>query len=133
METIKQIDKQIEKLKAKREEILNKGTELKLGKKTFRIVKWENKPMKDFKYPKGWVLAEHSEFIELFDNKLINYPKEEWRYYWTKHFSKRKQNEKLLSRSYLDGNLYLNSYNDYLADSYSDGRVVLRKEAQKKQ
>jgi len=131
METLKQIDKQIEKLKAKREEILNKEIELKLSKNTFKIVKLGNTLMKDFKYPKGWVLAEHSEFIELFDNKLINYPKEGYNYYWTKHFSKRKQNEKLLSGSWLRGGLVLDSSDVDLADSFSGGRAVLRKEAHK--
>lgn len=94
--------------------------------KEFRIYKWEDKPFNEFKIPKGFRLAEHSEFIELFDEKLIDYPKEGWKVYFVKHYSKRKQ-EKYVSRCYLNGDSDLSSNNSILSNSNDYGRVVVVK------
>ena len=59
-------------------EVIEDFKTIKFKGKEIRIYKWENKPIKDFIYPKGFELIEHSDFIELFDNKLIDYPKSEW-------------------------------------------------------
>ena len=127
MKTLKQleeakvkIEKQIEELKAKEnnnyEEVGN-----------FRIYKWENKPVRDFIYPKGYRMAEFQEFVDLIDSGKFNM--EVWKYYWVKHFLKEQQKTKYcLSRLCLNWNLYLNSDYDDLAISYDDGRVVCIKE-----
>jgi len=93
--------------------------------KEFRIYKWENKPIKDFVYPKGFGLIEHSEFTNLFNNEIIDYPKKGWVVYFTKHYSKRKQKENILSRCFLDRNSGLDSGDSSLSYSNGDGRVVL--------
>jgi len=93
--------------------------------KEFRIYKWENKPIKDFVYPKGFRLIEHSEFTNLFNNEIIDYPKKGRVVYFTKHYSKRKQKENILSRWYLDRNLCLSSDSSFLSGSNDVGRVVL--------
>ena len=101
---------------------------IKHKNKEFRIYRWESKPFRDFKIPKGFKLAEHKDFIELFDNKLINYPKKDWEIYFVKHYSKRKQKEGYISRLYLDGDSDLGSWGEALADSDDDGRVVVSRE-----
>lgn len=101
--------------------------EIKHKGKTFRIYKWEDKEIGKFPIPKGFDFAEHSDFIELFDSKKIDYPKNGWRFYFTKHFSKRKQKEKILSSSCLGRYSGLGSYDSDLAYSDNYGRVVLVK------
>ena len=98
---------------------------IKYKNKEFRIYRWESKPFRDFKIPKGFKLAEHKDFIELFDNKLINYPKKDWEIYFVKHYSKRKQKEGYISRLFLDGLSDLGSGDEDLASSYDGGRVVV--------
>ena len=100
---------------------------IKFQNKEFRIYEW-TKEIGDFNIPEGFRLAEHFEFIELFDNELINYPKEGYLYYFTKHYSKRKIEEGLLSGCYLNRNSVLDSGDSDLAYSSGDGRVVLVKE-----
>ena len=92
--------------------------------KEFRIYKWENKQFKDFSMPKGFDFAEANEFIELYDNDKIEL--EVWKYYITKHISKKQQKKVLgLSWFYLSGDLVLYSSNDVLANSDEGGRVVI--------
>ena len=123
--TIKQIDKQMEMLQKEKEQFLNKGEEIKFKGKTFRIIKWENKELGDFNMPEGWDFAEHSDFIELFDNKLIDYPEKDYITYFVKHYSKRKQKAGFLSGCYLSGGSDMGSYYSYLSYSIVIGRVVL--------
>ena len=97
---------------------------ISIEKDKFRIYKW-NKPVKDFPMPKGYELAEERDFIGFYDNdkiELEKYPV----IYFTKNRSKKNiKNGWGLSRLFLDRYLDLNSYYDYLALSYADGRVVL--------
>ena len=112
-------------------EVIEDFKTIKFKGKEIRIYIWEDKPIKDFIYPKEFKLIEHSDFIELFDNKLINSPKSGWEVYFTKHYSKRKQKENILSRVCLIGVSVVSSYDDYLQYSDSDGRVVVIKEKEK--
>ena len=98
---------------------------IKYKNKEFRIYKWEFKPFRDFKIPKGFELTEHKDFMELFDNKLIDYPKEGWEVYFVKHYSKRKQKEGYISGLCLYRNSGLVSWYEDLADSNISGRVVV--------
>ena len=92
--------------------------------KEFRIYKWEDKPIKDFKIPKGFDFANFQDFVELYDNNKVEL--EVWKYYYVKHFSKIQQTKEwCLSRLYLGGNLDLRSGGGNLASSNSDGRVVV--------
>ena len=96
-------------------------------KKEFRIYKWENKPLKDFKFPKGFKWAKHSDVIYLYDNDLIElkqYPV----YYFTDAMSKKNKNKWSVSRLCLGGGLDLGSYDEYLAVSNPYGRVVCERE-----
>lgn len=134
------MNKKYEQLIKKKEEIekqikvfeeLEKQKDFKTIKfkgKEFRIYKWENKPFGDFlkQMPKGFKLAEFNQFVELFDNKLIDYPKD-WEFYWTKHFSKIKQKENFLSRFYLYRNGFLGANDGDLVYSNDNGRVVFVK------
>ena len=100
--------------------------EAKLGKLKFRIYKW-SKPVKDFKFPKGFRLAEEREFIDLYDSgfEIEKYPA----IYFTKNRSKLNvKNGWCLSGLCLSGDLDLGSDGDSLADSDVDGRVVLVEE-----
>ena len=117
--------KQIEKLQKEKEQLLNKDIKIKFKGKTFRIIKWENKELGDFNMPEGYDFAEHSDFIELFDNKLIDYSETDCINYFVKHYSKRKQKAGFLSRCFLNRDSYLNSYYSDLSDSSGNGRVVL--------
>ena len=117
--------KQIEKLQKEKEQLLNKDIKIKFKGKTFRIIRWENKKLSDFKMPKDCDFAEHSDFIELFDNELINYPKKGWETYFVKHYSKKKQKEGFLSRCYLNRYSDLGSNISNLSYSSGYGRVVL--------
>ena len=98
---------------------------IKYKNKEFRIYKWESKPFRDFKIPKGFELTEHKDFMELFDNKLIDYPKEGWEVYFVKHYSKRKQKEGYISGLYVGRDSGLDSWNEDLAGSDDFGRVVV--------
>jgi len=94
--------------------------------KNFRIYKWD-KPVEDFKIPKGFRLAEEREFIDLYDSrfKIEKYPV----IYFTKNRSKSNiKNGWGLSRLYLNRSLNLDSNNNYLAYSNDNGRVVCIKE-----
>lgn len=100
-------------------------------KKEFRIYKWEDKPFKDFKMPNEFSFAEHSDFIYLYDNNLIELERFPVAYF-IKNWSERNiKNGWELSRVYLDGNGILGSYNDGLEDSIVAGRVVVSKEIKK--
>ena len=95
---------------------------VKFEKLIFRIYKW-NKPVKDFTMPKGFRMAEEREFIDLYDSgfEMEKYPV----IYFTKNRSKLNiKNGFNLSRLYLYRDLYLVSYNDDLANSNGDCRVV---------
>ena len=98
--------------------------ELKFKGKTFRIYKWENKKIGDFIYPKGFQMAEFQQVVDLFDNKLIDYPKNSWEVYFCKHYSKIKQKEKLISGLFLNWYLNLYSYDEDLDYSDDGGRVA---------
>ena len=124
--TKKQLIKDIEELQKKVDNFEDSYETLKLGKKEFRIYKWEDKKIGDFKYKKNEVLAEYSEFIELFDKKLIDYPKEDYVEYFTKHQSIRKQKENILSGCYFNRSSYLSSISSDLSSSDDSGRVVVR-------
>ena len=126
MKTIKQIENEIVKLQKQKEELLEKENkdyqEIKFKKKIFRIYKWENKPIKDFKYPKGFKMSEFQEFNELIES---GFKLELWKYYIVKNFNKLQWDKKWsLSRVYLYryGGFYA-TY-DVLADSDDFGRVV---------
>ena len=100
--------------------------EAKLGKLKFRIYKW-SKPVKDFKFPKGFRLAEEREFIDLYDSgfEIEKHPA----IYFTKNRSKLNvKNGWCLSGLCLDGGLSLGSNGSNLAGSNGDGRVVLVEE-----
>ena len=98
---------------------------IKYKNKEFRIYRWESKPFRDFKITKGFELTEHKDFMELFDNKLINYPNDDWEVYFVKHFSKRKQKEGYISGLCLYETSGLYSRYEGLASSDDDGRVVV--------
>ena len=116
-----EIEKQIETWKA----LENERDFIEI--KNFRIYKW-SKPVKEFVIPKGFRMAEFQEFVDLYDNDLIELEKYPVKYF-LKHYSKKQQKkEYCLSRLYLNWNLYLVSDNDNLADSDGSGRVVLVKE-----
>ena len=107
-----EIEKQIESLKQK------DFIEIK----NFRIYKW-SKPVKDFKFPKGFRLAEEREFIDLYDSgfEIEKYPI----IYFTKNRSKLNiKNGWSLSWLCLYGDLVLGSYDSNLANSGDSGRVV---------
>jgi TolA-binding protein len=92
--------------------------------KEFRIYKWEDKQIKDFKIPEGFDFAEFSDFVELYDKKKIELAV--WKYYYVKHFSKIQQNKEYgLSGLYLSRDLVFRSVNDDLASSNSVGRVCV--------
>lgn len=126
-----QIIKEINKLNLELEQLeeaerLKDFKELTFKGKKYRIYKWEDKPIGDFlkTIPKGFRLIEHSEFIELFDNKIIDYPEKNWEVYFTKHYSKRKQKENILLRClFRDSNLDFGIVDLLISNSY--GRVVL--------
>ena len=136
MKTIKQlekqkleIEKQIEKLKAK--EQLKDFQEFTFKGKKFRIVKWENKPYGDLidknfncKLWKNFRLAEFQEFNEAIEEKAFIL--EVWKYYITKHFNSLQwKKEYCLSRGCLNRYSGLSSNNSDLSDSNVYGRVVL--------
>jgi hypothetical protein len=99
--------------------------------KEFRIYKWENKPIKDFVYPKGFRMAEFQELVDLIDNK--KFEAEVWKSYYTKHWSKLQQNkEYCLSRAYLNYAGGWDSYYELLADSNGYGRVVVVRDLKSK-
>ena len=130
MKTKTQLIKEKEKIELQIKELEQKEEQeefqlINYKNKEFRIYKWENKPVRDFVYPKGFKLIEYSEFIDLFDNKIIDYPKENWEVYFTKHYSKRKQKENILSGFYLNYIGILDVGDDNLASSDGNGRVVL--------
>lgn len=100
---------------------------IKFKNKEYRIYKWENKPFNEFKIPKGFRLCKFQEFIELFDEKLINYPKISWETYFLEHYSKRKREEGYIMRAFLYWGSVLISDDSILDNSYGDGRVVVVK------
>jgi len=110
------------------EEVITEDFEtINFNDKEFRIYKWEDKEIGDFNIPEGFKLAKHSQFIELFDNKLIVYPKESYLDYFVEHYSKRKTEEGYLSSCSLNWGSGLVSDDSDLAVSVDDGRVVVVK------
>lgn len=109
-------------------EVIEDFKTIKFKGKEFRVYECEDKPVGDFlkKMPKGFELAEHSDFIELFDNQLIDYP-EDLVVYFVKHYSKRKQKEGYLSSCYLGRYSLLYSDDSVLSGSYGSGRVLVVK------
>ena len=96
-------------------------------KKEFRIYKWEDKPLENFKFPEGFKWAKHSDVIYLYDNdllKLEQYPV----CYFTDAMSKK--NKKNWGVSWLCLYRYLDLYssNGNLADSDPNSRVVCERE-----
>ena len=89
-----------------------------------KIIKWEDKPFKDFKMPEGYRLAEFFEFCELINSEKIK--PERWELFITKN--------PLKNKVYLLFRAYLNFHGDWCAYdgdlSFSDGygRVVIIKE-----
>ncbi|MCF7861173.1 hypothetical protein K9M79_02920 [Candidatus Woesearchaeota archaeon] len=124
---ITKIDKEIERLQELKQELLDQDfIEIEHNKKTFRIYKWENKPVGTFKYPKGFRMAEFQEFIDLVDSK--KYKLKTWIYHWVKHFSKLQQDkEYCLSGVYFDGDGDVGSGYGVLKGSFDVGRVVVVK------
>ena len=94
-------------------------------KKEIRIYKWENKKFKDFPMPKGFKWTEVFDFIYLYDNNLIELEEYPVEYFMNKLSKKNKSG---LSRLVLNWVLDLFSFWDYLANSYSSGRVVISRE-----
>ena len=110
------------------EEVITEDFEtINFNDKEFRIYKWEDKEIGEFNIPEGFKLAKHSQFIELFDNKLIVYPKESYLYYFVEHYSKLKTEEGYLSSCYLYWYSDLDSIGSVLVDSGGNGRVVVVK------
>ena len=110
------------------EEVITEDFEtINFNDKEFRIYKWEDKEIGEFNIPEGFKLAKHSQFIELFDNKLIVYPKEKYVIYFVEHYSKRKTEEGDVSSCCLNWGSNLVSYFSVLADSVGIGRVVVVK------
>ena len=130
MKTIKQLEREKAKIERQIETLKSKEQEkdfIEVG--TFRIYKWEDKPVKDFVIPKGWRIAEEREFIDAYDNSLIKLEKYPIIYFTNNRSQKNIKNGGSLSRLYLNRNLNLNSYCDVgLTGSNDDGRVVLVKE-----
>ena len=95
--------------------------------KEFRVYIWENKKIKDFKYPKSFRMAKFQEFVDLYDSGKIEL--EVWKYYYVKHFSKIQQ-----TKEYCLSWLYLGRFSDLssgivdLAYSDGSGRVCIVKE-----
>jgi hypothetical protein len=126
-EQIKKLNQDIEKLEADLKKQPADFQEFKINGKTIRVYKWEDKPIKDFIYPKGFQMCEFQDFVDLIDSKKIEL--ETWKYYFVKHFSKSPWNkEYCLSRLYLGRNLVLYSCNVGLAYSIGDGRVVVQED-----
>ena len=118
------IEEQIEVLKAQEQE------KDFIEVKDFRIYKWA-KPIKDFPMPKGFQMAEFQEFVDLYDNDLIELEKYPVKYF-LKHYSKKQQKKEwCLSGLYLGRNLVLGSDNDDLAYSSVNGRVVVHRISKK--
>jgi len=95
-----------------------------LGKKEFKFIDWD-KPVKDYKIPKGWRIAEYFEFVELYDSGIdLGRP---WKFtYFAKNYSKRNIKEGwVLSKLYLDANLSLDSRDVDLTCSSGNGRIVI--------
>ena len=95
--------------------------------KEIRIYKWEDKLIKDFKMPKGFKLAEHKDFVKLYDKNKIKLEKYPIVYFTENQSKKNIKNGWELSRFYLYSDLDLDSDGRVLADSDSDGRVVICK------
>ena len=89
-----------------------------------KIIKWENKPFKDFKMPEGYRLAEFDEFCKLINSKKIK-PKK-WELFITKNPLKNKVYP--LFRAYLNNVGGWCAYDDNLSFSNDLGRVVIIKE-----
>ena len=97
--------------------------EIKYKNKTFRLYLWKNKPIGDLKVD-GFEIAKFKDLIELYDNDKIEL--EILKPVFVKHFSKKQQKKEYrFSRVYLDNDLDLYSFNDYLAGSNEDGRVLM--------
>lgn len=91
--------------------------------KEFWIVEW-NDPFKDFPYPKGFKIAEFNDFIELYDNNLIEL--EMWKGYFVKHFSKKQQaKEFCLSGLFVNRYSNLNSNSSDLILTNMNGRLII--------
>lgn len=134
---IEQINKKIEELENKKKELLAKQEQDKnkpiiikaYGKefhiKEFQIHMWEDKPFKDFPIPKGFQIAEANDVDKLINDELFIPQQFKWYVFKQRYPKINKQHG--LSRLYLSWNLYLRSNYEFLANSYSDGRVILVK------
>ena len=133
MKSKQQIQNEIAKLQENLKEIENQEllekskdySTIKYKGKEFRLYIWENKKIGDLKV-EGFEIADFQDAVELYDNdKLVL---EVWKPVFVKHYSKKQQSTKYgLSRLYLYRYLNLLSYDDDLADSNEDGRVLLVK------
>jgi len=113
---------QKEKLEA--EENKNKPIIIKAYNTEFQIHIWENKPFKDFPMPKGFDFADASQVDKLVNDNLFK--PEQFKWYVFKQRYKINKNYGL-SGLYLNWYLSLGSYGESVADSDSDGRVILQK------
>ena len=122
---IKEAEDKLLYLKELKGKINNKEfISIKSNKREFRIYKWENKILKDFPIPKGFEFAEERDFIDLYDNDLI-----ELEQYPIVYFTKNRS-QKNIKKGWIFSGLYLNWLLDLgsvggLGVSYSDGRVVV--------
>jgi hypothetical protein len=122
-----EIDKQIKEIEEK-EKLKAESSFKKIifNKKEFRIYKWESRLFGNFKFPEGFRLCNLSDFGELFDEKLIDYPRYlEYEVYFLNHCSIRKQEEGIIVKVLLDKDGDWLSHESGLGDCSEEGRIVV--------
>ena len=130
MNTKQLIIKQIEELNKQLKEIEEQEKvkvyqEIKYKREIYRIYNWENKQFKDFPMPEDFEWCPYFDFVELINNKVFDMQQYPICYYCKNQCINNK--EWVLARLCLGRSLGVYSNNDDLADSDSDGRVVVRK------
>ena len=122
--SIKDKEKQIKTLQRDIEELKEESycQEIEFKDKIFRIYKWENKPVRDFKYPDGFRMAEFQEFVDLIDNNKVDLGDN---VYFVKHFFKKYDGKKVSALCRVKG-LVARYWN--LADVFGAGSIVCVKE-----
>jgi hypothetical protein len=94
-----------------------------------KIIDW-NKPYNEIVIPKGFRLIKVWELMKLLESKerdkFLDSYKSKYNWFWCEQTTYAKANN-YFSWLYMDGDLYIGSNSEYLASSYSDGRVVFVK------
>ena len=122
MKTLKQleeekeeIERQIEELKQKEEVVFDNGE--------IKIIKWENKPYKDFEMPEGYEWADYFKLVKLINEGKLDFDKNHR--FLTKTYFKRDYWD--LRGVYLDDDLDVGADGGSWSDSDGDSRVVIQK------